>query len=91
MSTEYKKWNIVGSFDVGCRVENPWDVVIADDGTGWRFDGSLPNKANVDSFLTDGVGVGRWILCYGNHPIKTTSFPYFIVAVFMLLLILKFM
>ncbi|EFT8513283.1 hypothetical protein HVB34_004518 [Salmonella enterica] len=89
MKMESKTWNVVGSFKTGCRVENPWDVVTEDDGTGWRFDGDLPHEANVNSFLTDGFGVGGWIHCFGDTPTKTASFPYLIVAIFLLLLILK--
>lgn len=78
-------WKICGHFDDGCVVDSRNGVVIDAYGCGYRFDGELPKLAHPDSLTIDGVGVGRWILCFGEQPLTNNTIVPYALCVFMLI------
>lgn len=80
-------WNIAGYFSDRCIVGSRNDIVIDEHGCGYRFDGDLPKYAEPDSLTTDGVGIGKWILCFGEPPFINNSILPYVLCIFMLIVL----
>lgn len=87
MTFKEVKWKVAGYLSDGCVVESRSDVVIDEHGCGYRFDGELPKRVEPTSLIDDGVGVGKWILCFGEPPFINNSIVPYALCVFMLIVL----
>ncbi len=87
MTTAEVEWKIAGYFNDGCVVEGRNDVVIDGYGCGYRFDGELPKRADPDGLTTDGIGIGKWILCFGEPPFINNQILPYALCIFMLIVL----